>query len=59
MKFSQTEVRPFFNTPSLLIWDPYGSHEKEEIKAHLRGKYRSENVSDTKEKDIFCSAAGC
>ena len=43
----------FFNTPSLLIWDSYGSHEKEEIKAHLRGKYRSEMCLIPKRKIYF------
>ena len=35
----------FYNTPSLLIWDSYGSHEKYEVKQHLRTKYRSEICS--------------
>ena len=32
----------FSNTPSLLLWDSYGSHSKDDVKAHLKTKNRSE-----------------
>lgn len=32
----------FQATPSLLIWDYYGSHRKDEVVTYLRRKYRSQ-----------------
>ena len=43
----------FSHTPSLLLWDSYGSHSKDDVKAHLKTKYRSEMILIPKKKTSY------